>query len=121
MLRLADNRLGNRGLKVLRGFFHLEGLELRGNAISDAGLEALSALGRLQRLGLGKNRIEGPGLACFSHMKQLKHLDLQGNPLRELEPLMQLTGLERLNVADCALSESARESLSKGLENCEVR
>jgi hypothetical protein len=121
VLRLADNRLGNRGLKVLRGFFHLEGLELRGNAISDAGLEALSGLGKLQRLGLAKNRIEGPGLACFSHMEQLKHLDLHGNPLRDLDPLRQLSGLERLNVADCALSVEAKGSLAASLEGCEVR
>ena len=121
VLRLADNRLGNRGLKVLRGFYRLEGLELRGNAISDSGLEALSALEMLQRLGLSKNRIKGPGLSCFSHMKQLRHLDLHGNPLEDLGALMQLGGLEKLNVADCGLSEPARAALDARLQNCEVR
>lgn len=121
VLRLADNRLGNRGLRVLKGFFHLEGLELRGNAISDAGLESLSALGKLQRLGLGKNRIEGSGLSCFSHMNELAHLDLHGNPLRELESLGQLSALRKLNLSECPVTASEREELKARLPSCEIR
>lgn len=121
VLRLADNRLGNRGLRVLRGFYQLEGLELRGNAISDAGLEALASLEMLQRLGLGKNRIEGPGLVCFSHMKRLRHLDLHENPLRDLESLASLDVLEKLNVSGCGLSSSAREALEHQLPSCTLR
>ena len=120
VLRLADNRLGNRGLLFLRKFYHLEGLELRGNAISDAGLEALSSLSSLVRLGLGKNRIEGAGLACFSHLRALEHLDLHGNPLVDLSALPEISGLQRLNLEECAVSETELEKLKKRLPACKL-
>jgi len=91
VIRLAENRLGNRGLGLLRGFEQIEGLELRGNAISDRGLEILARFDSLQRLGLRNNRILGPGLAFLAHTKTLRVLDLSDNPLTDQDSLESLT------------------------------
>jgi len=97
VLRLPENRLGNRGLACLEGLSQLEGLELRGNSIADPGLAVLGKMHRLQRLGLANNRIEGPGLACLAKLQELRRVDLELNPVQDWE------GLSRLRAAlpDC--------------------
>jgi hypothetical protein len=90
VLRLPENRLGNRGLAYLAGLSQLEGLELRGNAISDPGLEALGKMLHLRRLGLANNRIEGPGLACLAKLQALRRVDLELNPLQAWEGMSAL-------------------------------
>jgi Leucine-rich repeat (LRR) protein len=90
VLRLPENRLGNKGLALLRGFVQLEGLELRANSISDPGLKELATLPRLQRLGLSFNRIEGPGLALLSPLSNLRTLNLKRNPIVDSEAVEDL-------------------------------
>lgn len=90
VLRLAENRLGNRGLACLQGLANLEGLELRGNSISDPGLAFLQQMPRLQRLGLSNNRIEGPGLSDLGALVQLRKLDLELNPISDVQCLSNL-------------------------------
>jgi hypothetical protein len=90
VLRLAENRLGNRGLACLGGLVDLEGLELRGNSISDPGLAVLQQMPRLQRLGLSNNRIEGPGLSHLATLFQLRKLDIELNPISDLECIRDL-------------------------------
>jgi Leucine-rich repeat (LRR) protein len=90
VLRLPENRLGNKGVSLLRDFVQLEGLELRGNAISDPGLKALATLTQLQRLGLSGNRIEGPGLSLLSPLSKLLKLNLKRNPIVDSETVQDL-------------------------------
>lgn len=90
VLRLPENRLGNKGLALLRGFVQLEGLELRANSLSDPGLKELATLPRLQRLGLSFNRIEGPGLALLSPLSNLRTLNLKRNPIVDNEAVEDL-------------------------------
>ena len=121
VLRLPENRLGNKGMALLRGFEQLEGLELRGNAISDSGLSVLARFDSIERVGLANNRIQGPGLSHLKHLSTLRRLDLETNPLKELSSLGHLGGLEFLSLPRISEISEYVEDLSKLLPSCEIR
>ena len=121
VLRLPENRLGNKGMALLRGFEQLEGLELRGNAISDSGLAVLARFDSMVRIGLAHNRIQGPGLSHLKHLGTLRRLDLDANPLKDVDSLGEIAGLQLLCLSSTASIRRQVEELSTRLPDCEIR
>ena len=122
VLRLANNRLSNRGLSYLRGLDNLEGMDLSGNEISS--LASLSGFSSLKRLNLSNNKITGVGIGGLENLHNLETLNLSGNPLstnfgyNDSGHLSKQTPkLVNLSVANCGLASveflSAHQSLQK--------
>ena len=108
VLRLANNRLSNRGLRYLQGLDRLEGLDLSGNEISS--LASLSGLSSLKRLNLSNNKLSSTGIGSLKSFGGLETLNLSGNPLSKdlgsfdgvnIDAL--LPRLLNLSVANCDL------------------
>ena len=109
VLRLANNRLSNRGLSYLRGFENLEGLDLSGNEISS--LVYLSGFSSLKRLNLSNNKITGSGIGGLESLQNLETLNLNGNPLSKnfgsndgVHLSEEIPKLLNLSVANCGLA-----------------
>ena len=79
-LDLADNNLGDEGIRGLVGCPGLENIQylnLNKNGISDTGLEILAKakfLGKLKRLHLKDNSIEGKGVVALFNSENLDSL-----------------------------------------------
>jgi hypothetical protein len=120
VLRLPDNRLGNRGLESIKAFSKLQGLELRGNAICDRGLSNLTGLVSLKRLGLGRNLVRGAGLAALSGLPSLEDLDLHQNPMEDQDALENLGQLRVLRGVVQQFTRDQIERLKEALPSCEI-
>ncbi len=108
VLRLANNRLSNRGLSYLHEFDRLEGLDLSGNEISS--LACLSGLSSLKRLNLSNNKLSSSGIGSLKSFGGLETLNLSGNPLSKnlgsvdgVNIDVLLPRLLNLSVANCGL------------------
>lgn|GEM_PF-3189984 len=112
VLRLANNRLSNRGLSLLGGLENLTGLDLSGNEISK--LSGISSMSALKRLNLSNNNLSAENLWPLGSLESLATLNLSGNPLtsggvsRFYENLENpISGLSKLSVASCGLESAS--------------
>jgi uncharacterized protein (TIGR02996 family) len=106
--------LGIKGTKVLataepKNFPALFALELADNALGDAGVKLLAAapiLGQLRWLDLSRNQIGDVGaraLAESPHLDRIEHLDVFGNPLGDgLARLRKRFGKRLVSSAEAA-------------------
>jgi Ran GTPase-activating protein (RanGAP) involved in mRNA processing and transport len=118
MLNVADNGIGNKGIKLLSQvkFINLTYLNIENNNLTSKCLPSLKRIlskdSTLLDLRLGKNQIEDDCIvemssSDYKSWSMLMRLDLDSNPISEIglnalfESLVNNNQLEHLNVEDC--------------------
>ncbi len=121
-LEFMDERIGVKGLAVLKDLPNLEYLDC-GMEPTDAGLKHLGQLPNLRWIRILTGRMYGPGLAELANCPRLERLCIWGNKpisdrhIKNLEGLTQLKSLTLWGVCD-TLTDASLASISK-LENLE--
>lgn len=103
-------KMDGTGLAHLRALPKLKELELNASALSEQGGKALAMLTRLEKLSGGTGSYRGDGLAFTQHLTSLVNLreltfgDTAPITDQCLEPLKNLTRLERVNFSNSQIS-----------------
>ena len=146
---LEKTRVGDAGVRQLKGLRKLEWLNLFQTQVGDAGLKELSEIDSLKLLPIGGTRVTNAGLEHAGEMEQLEYLGLRGNAIDDrgmvhlgglanlkglhlgetgvgdlgLKRIAALGKLEQLWLHDTAVSDASVELLSrfKKLRQLDVR
>ena len=77
-LDLRGTKITSRVFESLAGLTTLRSLDIAFTRVSDEGFEELAALSRLEELAMGGNRILGPALSLLKLLPALRRLDAGG-------------------------------------------
>ncbi|MFO0918004.1 MAG: hypothetical protein U0872_06765 [Planctomycetaceae bacterium] len=92
---LADSKIGDEQLALVKNLPRTTILNLRGTDITDAGLANLKDLKGLTKLHLEKTKITDAGLEHLKGLENLEYLNLYGTQVTDAG-LKQLEGLKKL-------------------------
>jgi internalin A len=102
------------GLSALKGWKHLQRLNVRGTKITDTTLQHLSGITTLEFLDVGYAQITDVGLELLTPLTNLRELAIGGNKLTDtgLQSLRQLPGLIYLDLSGAERTDSGLWSVS---------
>ena len=115
VLRLRDTNIGDEGLKHLSELTELVRLDLSHTRISDAGLKYLCNLKQLEELTLRENAISGEGLAYVGPKPELNFLDAGNTEFTDdaLRHLKQFPKLDAVDLTNTKITGSGIPHLSR--------
>ncbi|MEZ5393240.1 MAG: hypothetical protein R2724_10270 [Bryobacterales bacterium] len=98
-LRFAEY-VTDEGLAAIKGWKHLEHLNVHGTKISDTSLEHISGITTIETLDVGSSMVTDVGLEQLATLTKLKKLTIGGNELGDagLQALRLLPGLTYLDL-----------------------
>jgi Leucine Rich repeat len=110
-------------LTYLKGFSHLETLQLGSTKVSDSGLVHIRGLRRLKELDLTFTSISDNGLKQIRRLTRLEDLDVSYTSISDgaVEHLRCLQSLKFLNVRNTRISIVGVAELQKTLPNCQIQ
>lgn len=92
---LADSKIGDAELALVKDLPKTANLNLRGTEVTDAGLAAIKDLKGLVRLHLEKTKVTDAGLEQLKGLENLEYLNLYGTTVTDAG-LKHLEGLKKL-------------------------
>ncbi|SPE29127.1 exported hypothetical protein [Candidatus Sulfopaludibacter sp. SbA6] len=106
-------QISDEGAATVKGWKHLQRLNLRGTKVTDATLEFLSGVSTLESLDIGWAQITDTGLEHLAPLTNLRHLAMGGNKLTgtALQFLRQMPQIEYLDVGGAQRTDSGLWSL----------
>jgi len=112
-LRYAE-LITDAGLVAVKGWKHLQRLNLRGTKVTDSTLQHLSGAASLEALDIGFVQVTDVGLDALTSLPNLKELAIGGNKLTDvgLQPLRQMPGLIDLDLSGAQRTDSGLWSIS---------
>lgn len=106
-------QISDEGAATVKGWKHLQRLNLRGAKITDATLEFLSGVSTLESLDIGWAQITDTGLEHLAPLTNLRRLAMGGNKLTDtaLQFLRQMPQIEYLDLGGAQRTDSGLWSL----------
>jgi hypothetical protein len=105
---LANTKVGDRGIRHLRGHRKLRELNLLESQICDEGWATLKEIRTLEHVGVGGTRTTDAGLVHAGTMTQLKYLGLRGTRVTDagVADLRGLTNLEGIYLGETQVTDA---------------
>lgn len=122
-VQLAEGRVTDAELQVVKSFPQLRNLDLRRTQVTDKGLAHLERLTKLQELYLDSTRLTDAGLGRLEGLKELRKLSLNDTEITDLGLgfLKELTNLEELSLRQTKVSEKGAQRLRESLPKADIR
>ena len=121
-VHLGERMVTDADLVQLRGFQHLQELDLTRTRITAAGLTNIKDLPALTKLFLTDTKVDDSGIAHLKGMMNLRLAGLSGTRISDaaLDDLRELKGLKQLFCIGTSVTEAGVEKLQQALPQCQI-
>jgi len=119
---LADKKITDETLALVKGSSEIVDLNLRGTEITDAGLPHVGTLKNLKKLHLEKTKVTDAGLKHLVGLDSLEYLNLYGTEITDagLESLKTMKSLKKVFLWQTKVTDAGQAALEKALASAYV-
>jgi hypothetical protein len=121
-VNLGERRIVDADLAHLRGFQHLQEIDLTRTRITGAGLKHIKDFTSLRRLFLTETKVDDSGIKHLKGLKTLDLIGLSGTRVSDagLDHLREMTELKSLFCIGTAVTDAGVNKLQRALPKCRI-